>query len=47
MKILHLSISAEISQPYLSKIIDDKYKLHALLSILSLINISIVEGTNH
>ena len=38
------AISAEISRPYLSKIIDDKYKLHALLSVLSLINISIVEG---
>jgi len=38
------SILAEISKPYLSKIIDDKYKLYALLSILSLINISIVEG---
>ncbi len=38
------AIYAEISRPYLSKIIDDKYKLHALLSVLSLINISIVEG---
>ena len=38
------SISAEIRRPYLSKMNDDKYKLHALLSILSLINISIVEG---
>ena len=38
------SISAEICRPYLSKMIDDKYKLHALLSILSLINISILEG---
>ena len=38
------AITAEISQPYLSKIFEDKYKLHALLSILSLINISIVEG---
>ena len=37
-------ISAEISKPYLSKIIDDRYKLLALFSILSLINISIVEG---
>jgi len=40
------AITAEISPPYLSKIIEDKYKLHALLSILSLINISIVEGQN-
>jgi len=38
------AISADISRPYLSKLIDDKYKLHALLSVLSLINISIVEG---
>ena len=38
------AITAEISPPYLSKIIEDKYKLHALLSVLSLINISIVEG---
>tara|TARA_B110000438_G_C15731174_1_gene614274 strand:- start:134 stop:826 length:693 start_codon:yes stop_codon:yes gene_type:complete len=37
-------INAEISYPYLSNIIDNKYKLNALLSILSLINISILEG---
>jgi len=38
------TINAEISKPYLGNIINDKYKLNALLSILSLINISIIEG---
>ena len=37
---------AEISKPYLGCIIYDKYKLNALLSIISLINISILEGQN-
>lgn len=39
-------ITAEIIKPLLSNIIQDKYKLNALLSLLSLINISIVEGQN-
>ena len=39
-----LTINAEISKPFLSNIINDKYKLNALLSILSLINLSITEG---
>ena len=38
--------NAEISKPYLGNIIYDKYKLNALLSIISLINISILEGQN-
>ena len=39
-----LTINAEISKPFLSIIINDKYKLNALLSILSLIKLSITEG---
>ena len=35
---------AEISKPYIGTIFEDKYKLHALLSILDLIRLSIVEG---
>jgi len=38
------SISAELSQPYYHNIFNDKYKLHALLAIVSLLNISIIEG---
>ena len=40
------TITGEIIKPLLSNIIHDKYKLNALLSLLSLINISIVEGQN-
>tara|TARA_B100000427_G_scaffold322260_1_gene324002 strand:+ start:3605 stop:4303 length:699 start_codon:yes stop_codon:yes gene_type:complete len=39
-------VTAEISQPYISNLYHDKYKLNALLSILSLINVSIIEGQN-
>jgi len=35
---------AEISKPYMGVIFEDKYKLNALLSILNLINLSILEG---
>ena len=38
--------SAETTKPYLGNAISDKYKLNALLSIISLVNISIVEGQN-
>ena len=38
------SISAELSKPYYYNIFNDKYKLHALLAIVSLLNISIMEG---
>lgn len=38
------SISAELSKPYCHNIFNDKYKLHCLLSIVSLLNISIIEG---
>ena len=38
------SISAELSRPYYYNIFNDKYKLHGLLSIVSLLNISIIEG---
>ena len=41
-----LTINAEISKPFMSNIINDKYKLNALLSILSLIKLSITEGQN-
>ena len=36
--------SGEITEPFLINIFNDKYKMHALLSITSLINLSIVEG---
>ena len=39
-------LNAEISTPFLGNLINDKYKLSAILSILSLIKISIVEGQN-
>ena len=35
---------SEISKPFIGNIYNDKYKMHALLSILGLINLSIVEG---
>ena len=38
------NILAEISKPYIGEIINDKYKSFSLLSILSLINLSILEG---
>ena len=39
-------LTAEINKPYIGNILEDKYKINALLSILSLINLSIVEGQN-
>jgi len=36
--------TADISYPFLNDIFNDKYKLYAMLSILDLINISILEG---
>ena len=36
--------NADISYPYLGTIINDKYKTSALLSIVSLINLAIIEG---
>ena len=38
------SFTAEIIKPFISFLIDDKYKSYALLSIISLVNLSIVEG---
>ena len=38
------SISAELSKPYYYNIFSDKYKLHGLLALVSLLNISIIEG---
>ena len=38
------SINGELCQPFVSQIINDKYKLNCLLSITSLINLSIIEG---
>ena len=39
-----LSINAELVKPFISLIIDNKYKLNCLISIAALINLSIVEG---
>ena len=38
------NISAELSKPYYYNIFNDKYKLHGLLALVSLLNISIIEG---
>ena len=38
------SISAELTQPYISSILQNKYKLSCLLSTISLLNIAIIEG---
>ena len=38
------SINAELSEPFISLISDNKYKLNCLLSTISLINLSIIEG---
>ena len=38
------NISAELSKPYYYNIFIDKYKLHCLLALVSLLNISIIEG---
>ena len=38
------SINGELCEPFVSQIINDKYKLNCLLSITSLINLSIIEG---
>ena len=35
---------AELSKPYIGNIYNDKYKMNAYLSILSIINLSILEG---
>ncbi len=38
------SISAELTNPYIATIVNDKYKLHCLLSITSILSLSIIEG---
>jgi hypothetical protein len=38
------SITAELSKPYYNNIFNDKYKIHCLLAIVSLLNVSIIEG---
>tara|TARA_Y100001970_G_scaffold243237_1_gene308311 strand:- start:1951 stop:2652 length:702 start_codon:yes stop_codon:yes gene_type:complete len=38
------SINAELTKPFIGSIINDNYKSHCLLAIISLINLSIVEG---
>ena len=38
------NINAELRDPLLGSIINDKYKLYCLLSLISLINLSIIEG---
>ncbi len=38
------SIKVELVEPYIAVIINDKYKLNCLMSVISLINLSIIEG---
>jgi DNA repair protein RecO len=38
------TFKAEIIKPFISYIINDKYKSYSLLSVISLVNISIIEG---
>ncbi len=38
------SIDAELCAPFVSNIVNDKYKLNCLLCVISLINLSIIEG---
>jgi len=38
------NISGELSKPFIYDIFVNKYKLHSLLSIVSLLNLSIIEG---
>ncbi len=38
------SITAELSEPYIADIIDDKYKINCVLCVTSLVNLSIIEG---
>ena len=38
------SISAELTKPYLSIILDDKYKLNCLLATISILNVAIIDG---
>ncbi|MBT3902904.1 MAG: hypothetical protein HOF20_08625 [Pelagibacteraceae bacterium] len=38
------TINAELAKPYYNDIFNDKYKLHCLLAIVSLLNLSIIEG---
>jgi len=40
------AIESEIGKPFLSSLINDKYKLYCLLSLISIINLSIIEGQN-
>ena len=39
-----INISGELSKPYIYNIFENKYKLNCLLSIVSLLNLSIIEG---
>ena len=41
---LPYNISAELSKPFYHQIFNDKYKLHSLLALISLLNIVIIEG---
>tara|TARA_Y100001970_G_C14046242_1_gene756487 strand:+ start:194 stop:901 length:708 start_codon:yes stop_codon:yes gene_type:complete len=38
------SINADLTKPYIGSIINDNFKSHCLLAIISLVNLSIVEG---
>ncbi len=40
------AIDSEIKKPYMGVIFEDKYKLQCLLSIIAIINLSIIEGQN-
>ena len=41
---LPFNIKSEVSTPLLSNIINDKYKLQCILALVSIINLSIIEG---
>ncbi|PPR49768.1 MAG: hypothetical protein CFH15_00931 [Alphaproteobacteria bacterium MarineAlpha5_Bin5] len=38
------SIKGELDQPYLSSVINDKYKLNCIMAIVAVLNLSIIEG---
>ena len=38
------NIKGEITAPYMSSILDDKFKIHSIMAIISILNLSIIEG---
>ena len=38
------TIKAELKKPFIGHIFEDKYKLHCILSVISIINFAIIEG---